>query len=1362
MSGQGPLATSIGTGVFLSYARRDDESFAEFLAHQLRSRGLVVWRDREAMASRGRSFRQEIREAINVNERLVLVLGPHAARSRQVRAEWRQAYESCKVVVPILRLGDKSLIPDELAELHFVDARAPRSPQEIVAELARILGDPIQPLGSLFGVDKPPEHVVQRPEELDRLKASVLADLAGPVVITSSQQTVALQGMGGLGKSVLAAVFARSCGVRRAFGDGVIWVRVGQQGDVVAALRLVGQALGDHDRSGYLDVAAGRGRLMELLADRACLLVLDDLWDVTHAEAFRDALGERCRLLITTRDGSLVSAMGAKEQRLDVLSAEQARTLLASWAGGNPSALPPQALQVLEECGNLPFAIALCGAMARDGIPWTDLLGALREADLAFLEQRLPNYPYPDVLRSIQASTDMLRQRDPAAARRYLELGVFPAGAALPEAAVIVLWQRAADLSDRDARALLARLERSALLRLEGTAPNRTVTLHDLQYDYLHAVAPDPALLQEQLLDAYRRHCPDGWASGPDDGYFFHRLPYHLLEAGRASELHQILLDFDWLQAKLIAAGPVALVADYDLLPDDLELRLVRDALRLSAHVLAREPGQLPSQLSGRLPADQGPAIQAVLGQVRARQHGTWLRPIRSSLAAAGGPLARTLEGHTGMVLAIALTTDGRRVVSASGDNTLIVWDLVGGVAEWTLIGHTSFVVAVAITPDGRRAVSSSLDGTARVWDLDKGETLRVLRSHSQSIQAVTITPDGRRAVTASAATLQVWDLERGTVIWTLKGHDGEVSAIALTPDGRRLLSASEDATLMIWDLERGMAHRTLGAPPWSLGRKMTTPDGRRGLQMDEVTATGARVVVDADTFQDLYRLPGHTGAVWEVAVTADGQQAVSASRDKTLRVWDLASGAELHILRGHTDQVTTVAVTPDGRVAVSGSHDRTVRSWDLATGQLLRTFEGHSFDINLLVVTPDGSKAISGSSDETIRVWDLNQGVEVLTLQAHTDSIRAVTVSSDSRYVISGSNDRTLRIWDLAARWRPDGNRHVGQVNAVAITPDGRRAVTAAGAASSLAAPDNTLKVWDTATAMELATLNGHLDEVWTVTITPDGRRAVSGSDDHTVRVWDLAEHAPHAVLEGHTEKIWDLQVTPDGGRIVSASADGDLRVWDLASRRAIWTLHGHDGWVNRVRITPDGHHAVSSSEDRTIKVWDLREGLLVRTMRGHGGQTYALALAPDGRRVVSGSSDRTIRVWDLASGATLATFDGHTSVITDLVVTTDSRKVISASGFGDHSLRIWDLEHMTPVRTLRGHTAYVTRAMLLPSGRQLVSASLDGTVRLWSIHNGKELATFVADSPVHSCIASTDGRVIVAGENSGRVHVLTLEGSS
>jgi hypothetical protein len=485
MSGRGSLAISTGTGVFLSYARRDDESFSEFLASQLRSRGLVVWRDREAMASRGRSFRQEIREAINASERLVLVVGPQAARSRQVRAEWRQAYESCKVVVPILRLGDKSLIPHEFAELHFVDARAPRSPQDIVAELARVLGDPIQPLGALFGVDKPPEHLVPRPEELDRLKASVLADLAGPVVITSSHQTVALQGMGGLGKSVLAAVFARSCPVRRAFGDGVIWVRVGQQGDVVAALRLVGQALGDHDPSGYLDVAAGKERLMELLADRVCLLVLDDLWDVTHAEAFRDALGERCRVLITTRDGTLVSALGATEQRLDLLSAEQARTLLASWAGRNPSALPPQALQVLEECGNLPFAIALSGAMARDGVPWMDLLEALREADLAFLEQRLPNYPYPDVLRSLQASIDTLRRRDPAAARRYLELGVFPAGAAVPEAAVIVLWQRADDLSDRDARALLARLERNALLRLEGIAPNRTVTLHDLQYDYL-------------------------------------------------------------------------------------------------------------------------------------------------------------------------------------------------------------------------------------------------------------------------------------------------------------------------------------------------------------------------------------------------------------------------------------------------------------------------------------------------------------------------------------------------------------------------------------------------------------------------------------------------------------------------------------------------------------------------------------------------------------------------------------------------------------------------------------------------------------------------------------------------------------
>lgn len=224
-----------------------------------------------------------------------------------------------------------------------------------------------------------------------------------------------------------------------------------------------------------------------------------------------------------------------------------------------------------------------------------------------------------------------------------------------------------------------------------------------------------------------------------------------------------------------------------------------------------------------------------------------------------------------------------------------------------------------------------------------------------------------------------------------------------------------------------------------------------------------------------------------------------------------------------------------------------------------------------------------------------------------------------------------------------------------------------------------------------------------------------------------------------------------------MSCSDDGTLRVWDLAAGTLRLELRGHGGWVNRVRFTPDGDRAVSSSKDGTVRLWDLGTGEPLRVWRSSGTQTYALALTADGRRVVSVSGDGTIEFWDASSDTRAATAPGHTGPVTDLFVSDDGARLFSASGYGDATIRVWPLDGTTPDTVLRGHTAYVVRVVPLPGGR-IVSASLDGTVRVWDMDSGTEVAAFTADSHVYCCAAHPSG-VIVADEDSGHVHVLRLE---
>jgi sugar lactone lactonase YvrE len=239
------------------------------------------------------------------------------------------------------------------------------------------------------------------------------------------------------------------------------------------------------------------------------------------------------------------------------------------------------------------------------------------------------------------------------------------------------------------------------------------------------------------------------------------------------------------------------------------------------------------------------------------------------------------------------------------------------------------------------------------------------------------------------------------------------------------------------------------------------TPDGKRAI-----SASHDRTIKlwNLENGIELCALEGHSSFVHGVAVTPDGKCAISASSDQTLKVWDLESGRTLHTLKGHSQAVRAVAVTPDGRRAISASHDGTLRVWYLENGHELRTLKGHSSFVQGVAVTPDGKRAISASSDQTLKLWNLENGQTVRTFKGHSQSVRCVVVSSDGRYIVSGSEDQTLKIWDLeSGRTLRTLKGFSGFVSGVAITANGQRAISTSY--------DQKLKVWDLESGLPLAT---------------------------------------------------------------------------------------------------------------------------------------------------------------------------------------------------------------------------------------------------------------------------------------------------
>jgi tetratricopeptide (TPR) repeat protein len=324
--------------LFLSYGRGDDDpdftnpdkSFLRRLYTDLTAHGYTVWWDREKMPSRDLTFLEEIRDAVDDADRMLLIVGPYGMQSAYVRAEWEFARSRCKPIIPLLRLGDYSLIPPELGSYHAPDCRESRPYADQFAEILRVLGDADKPLAGLYGVPPLPIGYIVRPELAD-LKNAVRADAVRPIVVTPREQTVTLQGVGGIGKTTLTAALAQECEVRRSFPDGVFWLEMGKTPSVADRMADIGSIFGDV-RDNYKDAASAKLSLSAILAQKAALIVLDDVWAHTVAEAFA-GMGGRCRIVITTRQNAIANKLGVTAQTLAQLTEDEGLALIYTRLG---------------------------------------------------------------------------------------------------------------------------------------------------------------------------------------------------------------------------------------------------------------------------------------------------------------------------------------------------------------------------------------------------------------------------------------------------------------------------------------------------------------------------------------------------------------------------------------------------------------------------------------------------------------------------------------------------------------------------------------------------------------------------------------------------------------------------------------------------------------------------------------------------------------------------------------------------------------------------------------------------------------------------------------------------------------------
>jgi WD40 repeat protein len=337
---------------------------------------------------------------------------------------------------------------------------------------------------------------------------------------------------------------------------------------------------------------------------------------------------------------------------------------------------------------------------------------------------------------------------------------------------------------------------------------------------------------------------------------------------------------------------------------------------------------------------------------------------------------------------------------------------------------------------------------------------------------------------------------------------------------------------------------------------------------------------------------------VLSAAFSPDGLRLLSGGQDKTLKLWDAATGHLLRVFHDHAGGVEAVAFSPDGWRLLSGSADKTLRLWNAATGKSLRTFEGHSAAVTSAAFSPDGSRVISGSSDKTLILWDTATGQLLRRFQGHSDRVSSVAFLRDGSRVVSGSG----------------GSLH-----------------------SHFEGRDKTLKLWDATTGQLLRTFEGHSAGVTSVAVSANGALLLSGSEDRMLKLWDATTAKLLRTFQGHTGPVWSSAFSPDGARLLSGANDKTMKLWDTATGQLLRTMRA-DSKFDRptsVAFSQDGTRLLwGGFGSDSLRLWDAATGQVLRSVGGRTRPVYSVAFSPDGRRLLSGNLDNTIKLWDAATG--------------------------------------------------------------------------------------------------------------------------------
>jgi WD40 repeat protein len=894
-------------------------------------------------------------------------------------------------------------------------------------------------------------------------------------------------------------------------------------------------------------------------------------------------------------------------------------------------------------------------------------------------------------------------------------------------------------------------------------------------------------------------------------------LARYLADSLELDRLIQLLTNFYFITTKIAILDVEPLIEDYDLIDypdfpisadDKSSLKAIQKIYRLTTTLDTNLPGledwleqskkdstskqmlleysysstyreiqnQLASQLWGRFSySSSSQMVRSLLEQARDSQNEPWLRPVFPTLTDPSSYLERVLIGHQSNITALAITPDGKYLISGDMWGSIILWDLeketfitrfdnhkspqvdifthVVGVLQTRF--HNNYIVDIAVTQDSKYFISGSWDGTLIVWDLERQMAVHQLVNREYaSLQQKNLFAEIEKTSQNINPESEDEFIERFSK-WRWDINE-VLHSFTLNVDSEQIIASYFDRSLIVWDVKTGNELQTSNYPILNYNYN-----------------SHSTIIKNIPHSNQILLLKKYAEVVLIYELDTDKKLNLISS----IEMWD----DDIEV------SFNNLVASPNGEIIILESNSY-FWMWSVKSRKFIKRIDKQNYEhIQCLEITPDSKWLISTSSDKTLIITEIN-------------------TSKASKVIAKISEEAIIGEWKVIIS--PNGKDMIGYVGGKKI------------------------KIWNLKEIENFSTNDSIQDEsqfertVYDITFTPDGKKLVLARGRYKIKILDWADNCSQLLeIDGkksfsNLQFIRSITISPNSQRIFSSSGEGNVHVWDINSGQMLieFLCHPYDPSVkDRVRdidsiaITPDAERIITASADYSLKIWELKQIKIGKTgqiivkpslykdLIGHADEVKSVVITPDGKRAISGSKDGTVKVWDIATGKEVHTFncqpaDSSTvSRIGIITLSSDGKQVFSVNE-RNPEIKIWDIESQQDATTLDlgtgsisfgdgltcgtdGHRQPITDIAVTPDNRYLVTCSYhDSTVMLWDLHNlskqgppmfgdktikyrPKLLSSVSFDTLLKCCAISPDGRTIAVGDEFNNAHILQIE---